>query len=52
MTFLERERAFMEHIGHDEPDGSNVEGCFYCGGSHPSDCCPSPERDEYWKGED
>lgn len=44
-----REDAFQKHIKNDFPDGSNPDGCFYCGGDHPSDCCASPDRNEYWE---
>jgi hypothetical protein len=43
-----REAAYQDHVAHDDERGFNLDGCYYCGGSHPSDCCSSSERDEYW----
>jgi hypothetical protein len=39
----------MEHHENVDEFGFHVDGCFYCGGSHPSDCCSSDERDDYWR---
>ena len=48
--FLRRETAFEKHISGDDERGFNVDGCFYCGGDHPSDCCSDRfAKDEYWE---
>lgn len=51
--FSRRENAYESHRSHDDERGGNVDGCFYCGADHPSDCCP--DRDavaEYWEDKD
>lgn len=48
--FFRREMAYQEHQRHADSRGHHIDGCFYCGGSHPSDCCPdSSAMDEYWE---
>lgn len=52
-----RERYYREHIAREWADSdecpsnpTHPDGCFYCGGNHPSDCCTDREaRDEYWE---
>lgn len=29
-------------------DGIGIEGCYWCGGMHPSEGCPSGEQRIYW----
>lgn len=49
MDLEQKEQAYLEHIASDDERGSNVDGCFYCGGNHPSDCCTSDDHDQYWE---
>lgn len=46
---FEREAAYQEHERNTDDRGVHVDGCFYCGGDHPSDCCRASDRDEYWE---
>lgn len=34
-----RERLLQEHLKNSDSQGHHVDGCYYCGGNHPSDCC-------------
>lgn len=46
------EDAYVDHESRTDETGFHVDGCFYCGGNHPSDCCPdSSAKDEYWDNE-
>ena len=36
----EIEAAYREHQKTVDHRGVPVGGCWYCGGDHPSDCCP------------
>lgn len=49
MTHEQKTKSYEKHCSHDDERGHNVDGCFYCGGNHPSDCCTSPDRNEYWE---
>jgi hypothetical protein len=48
MTFEQKEHALKQHTDREDERGFHVDGCYYCGGQHPSDCCGSSDRDEYW----
>lgn len=41
-----QEDAYQEHLRNCDDRGYHVDGCFYCGGNHPSDCCTDPGRGE------
>lgn len=51
MSTEEKEQLLLEHSAQADERGLHVDGCFYCGGNHPSDCCRSDERDEWWRDE-
>lgn len=40
-AYMQDEAKHDDHIGSD--------GCYYCGGSHPTDCCQSQDRDEFYR---
>ena len=48
------EAAYQAHLkreaqGCDADEHLHPDGCFYCGGDHPSDCCPNDDTvDEHW----
>ena len=52
MIYEEKERAYHDHEERADNRGLHIDGCFYCGGNHPSDCCAHGERDSYWKADD
>jgi hypothetical protein len=39
------EEIFQEHHANCDEYGYHPDGCFYCGGDHPSSCCVDPERE-------
>lgn len=41
--------AYMRHEA-DFDDGIGGDGCYYCGGLHPSDSCMSEDRAEFYRG--
>jgi hypothetical protein len=43
-----KEQEYQAHAARCDERGHHVDGCFYCGGNHPSDCCAPSERDEFW----
>jgi hypothetical protein len=45
---LLRDQMYQEHMEGCAEDGTHPDGCFYCGGDHPSDCCISEERGIFW----
>ena len=45
-----KEEMYQEHERTRDERGVPVDGCFYCGGDHPSSCCTSDERYYYWDG--
>jgi hypothetical protein len=50
MNYYQKETAYQDHIA-EESMNPHIEGCFYCGGYHHSDCCPDSESvNEYWDG--
>ena len=50
---MQREQAYQEHVQREDGRGFHIDGCFYCGGSHPTDCCTdSSAKDDYWDGEE
>jgi hypothetical protein len=50
-TFEQKEQALKQHTDRADRYGFHVDGCYYCGGQHPSDRCQSSDRDEYWESE-
>lgn len=44
-----REELFQEHLSDEAKHSDSIaaDGCFYCGGNHPSDCC-SEARADFW----
>jgi hypothetical protein len=51
MTLDQKEKALRQHTDQERGSLPHPDGCFYCGGQHPTDCCQSPDRDEYWEVE-
>jgi hypothetical protein len=49
MTLDEKEKCLREHTAEERNSLPHLDGCFYCGGQHTTDCCQSPDRDEYWE---
>lgn len=48
MNLEQKERALQQHRDKERNSLPHPDGCFYCGGQHPTDCCQSPDRDEFW----
>jgi len=42
------EQSYQRHIARESNDGPHPDGCFYCGGDHPSQDCRSDERFLTW----
>lgn len=48
MDYETREQFYRDHEDNADERGYHVDGCFYCGADHPSDCCRDDGRDGYW----
>lgn len=46
------ETIWRRHVDQERNGLPHVDGCFYCGGQHPTDCCQSPDRDEFWNSQE
>lgn len=49
MPYHTKEEIFRKHMEESDENGFHVDGCFYCGGNHPSDVCMDPERNHFWE---
>ena len=47
MTQEIMEEIFQKHHANCDEYGHHPDGCFYCGGDHPSGCCLEPDSDEF-----
>lgn len=48
-TYTDKEQIYLAHTSSADKTGFHVDGCFYCGGNHPSDCCTDrDEVDAFW----
>lgn len=52
MTIDQKEKALQSHRDRERNSLLHPDGCFYCGGQHPTDCCTSPDRDEFWQDQE
>lgn len=50
-TVMQKLQRVAEHQREESRfDGRvHADGCYYCGGNHPTDCCDSQDRDEFYE---
>lgn len=49
-TVMQQLDRLEQHIAEEVKEDCSIhrDGCYYCGGNHPTDCCESQERNEFY----